>query len=65
MRKKQRNRKRVIIYTRGRFLYSCVLLRFGNTLGCPSLRRRQSYENLPYNISVFDKWEAEEGGNDE
>jgi hypothetical protein len=63
MRKKQK--KGSYILHKGRFLYSCVLLRFRNTLGCPSLRRRQSNENLPYNISVFDKWEDEEGGNDE
>jgi hypothetical protein len=63
MRKKQK--KESYNLHKGRFLYSCVLLRFGNTLGCPSLRRRQSYENLPYNISIFDKWEDEEGGNDE
>jgi hypothetical protein len=25
------------------------LLRFGNTLGCPSLRRTHLYGNLPYN----------------
>jgi len=33
-----------------RLPYSWVLLRFGNTLGCPSLKRTHLYENVPYNI---------------
>jgi hypothetical protein len=48
------NEKRVVL-CRERFQYSCILLRFGNTLGlmplkCPCLRRTHSYWNLPYNI---------------
>jgi hypothetical protein len=51
MGKKQENKKRVVNYKGGRCLYSCVLLRFGNTLGCPSLRRMHSYRNLPYKLT--------------
>jgi hypothetical protein len=54
MGKKQGNQKRALLH-KGRFSYSCVLLRFGNTLvqahalECPSLRRTCSYGNFPYN----------------
>jgi hypothetical protein len=49
MGRKQGNKKRVCSH-KGRFEYSCVLLRFGNTLRCPSLRRMHTYWNLPYNL---------------
>lgn len=43
-------KKRVVNY-KGRCLYSCVLLRFENTFGWPSLRRMHSYKNLPYKLT--------------
>ncbi len=54
-RKKEVNKKQSSL-RKGRFLYLCVLLRFGNTLGimplsAPSPRRIQLYRNLPpYNF---------------
>jgi hypothetical protein len=54
MGKKQRKSKERPLH-KGRFSYSCVLLRFGNNphahvVKCPSLKRTCSYDgNFPYN----------------
>jgi hypothetical protein len=47
--KQERSRKKESCLHKGRFPYMCILLRFGNTLGCPSNKRMHSYGNLPYN----------------
>jgi hypothetical protein len=46
--KKWENQKSCLC--KGRLLYLCVLLRFRNTLRCPSLLRTHSCRNLPYNM---------------
>jgi hypothetical protein len=53
--KKETRKLKESCLCKGRFLYSCVLLRFGNTLELtrlgapPSGEHTHSYENLPYN----------------
>jgi hypothetical protein len=50
MGKKQENKKRVLNIRGGAHTH-VFFLRFGNTLGCPALRRLHSYMNLPYNLT--------------
>ncbi len=52
MEKEARKSKESYLH-KGRFLlYSCILLRFGNSLSRPSLRRTHSYGNLPYKLAL-------------
>jgi hypothetical protein len=46
------------LFAKGRFQYSCILLRFGNTLevmplGAPPCGENALYRNLPYNIYIY------------
>ncbi len=49
--KKEKRKSKESYLHQGRFLNSCVLLRFGNTLRCPSLKRTHLHKNLPYIIT--------------